>query len=131
MICISIQGWGRERSMTPPPCLFTCDGTKRGAAGKVHTLYFRHLVAPQNMHYSPFHLPLTSLEHLISFYVSYDVREPYNRTVNLQDSRTCFLISGFWNLSASINPRLLKLFQDLLFSFRFLFRVVPESFRLP
>ena len=32
---LHIKGWCTEGSLTPLPCLFTCDGTKRGAAGKV------------------------------------------------------------------------------------------------
>jgi hypothetical protein len=62
-----------------------------------------------------------------SFSVSDHVWAPYNRTENTQDSKTCSLISGFWNLSASINPRLMKLFQAISFLFSISFPALSRN----
>ena len=62
----------------------------------------------------------------VSFSVTDHVWVPYNRTGNTQDYRTSFFISSFWNLSASINPRLLKVFQAIPILF---FISFPELFR--
>lgn len=48
---------------------------------------------------------------LFSFFVSDHVWTPHNTIGNMQDSRTSFFISRFWNLSARTNHRLLNLCQ--------------------
>jgi len=47
-------------------------------------------------------------------------------TLIRRDSRTAFFVSSFRYLLASINPRLLNLFQAIAFFFSFLTPVVPE-----
>lgn len=96
----------------------------------VGTLFYvriRHSVASYNLQYYLLHFPLTSLEHsLFLFLWATMFGRRILDTLIRRDSRTAFFVSSFRYLLASINPRLLNLFQAIAFFFSFLTPVVPE-----
>jgi hypothetical protein len=55
-------------------------------------------VAPYNLQYSSFHLPLEGWEHLLSFSASDHDWVPYNSTGNTQDFRAYFFVSSVFGI---------------------------------
>ena len=102
----------------PPETVSHCHNVFR--FGSLPDFSIRHSDAPYNSQYSPFHFPLTSVDHSLFLLLGLPCSGAvYLRPGLRRTARRLSLSLVFWNLSASVNSNSCTRSKSVQFAFRF------------